>query len=81
MRLRWRLHHGANGYDNFSLSILPRSPQENAQIMQKLGSYRISIGIKKLLGLLDMMKQMGTQNRVYKFLAKLEDEGFIVPNV
>ena len=49
--------------------------------MQKLGSYRISIGIKKLLGLLDMMKQMGTQNRVYKFLAKLEDEGFIVPNV
>jgi len=57
------------------------SPQENAQIMQKLGSYRISIGIKKLLGLLDMMKQMGTQNRVYKFLAKLEDEGFIVPNV
>ena len=76
-----RLRDGANGYDDFSLSILPRSPQENAQIMQKLGSYRISIGIKKLLGLLDMMKQMGTQNRVYKFLAKLEDEGFIVPNV
>ena len=61
--------------------MIPCSPQENAQIMQKLGSYRISIGIKKLLGLLDMMKQMGTQNRVYKFLAKLEDEGFIVPNV
>ena len=57
------------------------SPQENQQILQKLGAYRISIGIKKLLGLLDMMKQMGTQNRVYKFLAKLEDEGFIVPNV
>jgi len=57
------------------------SPQENAQILQKLGAYKISIGIKKLLGLLDMMKQMGTQNRVYKFLAKLEDEGFIVPNV
>ena len=76
-----RLRDGANGYDDFSLSNLPRSPQENAQIMQKLGSYRISIGIKKLLGLLDMMKQMGTQNRVYKFLAKLEDEGFIVPNV
>ena len=63
------------------LALLSCSPQENAQILQKLGAYKISIGIKKLLGLLDMMKQMGTQNRVYKFLAKLEDEGFIVPNV
>ena len=72
MSMRWSLHE---------MMISPCSPQENAQILQKLGSYRISIGIKKLLGLLDMMKQMGTQNRVYKFLAKLEDEGFIVPNV
>ncbi len=56
------------------------SDAETKKILQKLQGYRISIGIKKLLGLLDMIKQMGAQNRVAKFLGKLEDEGFITPS-
>ena len=43
-----------------------------------LQNYHISIGVKKLLDLLDMIKQMGEQNRVIKFLSKLEEETFAV---
>jgi vesicle-fusing ATPase len=51
---------------------------ETEKIIQKLEGYKkISIGIKKLLGLLDMIKQMGSQNRVAKFIGKLEDEEYI----
>ena len=54
-------------------------PAEIDQVLKKLSGYKISIGIKKLLGLLDMVKQMGDKNRVSKFLQKLEDEGFVSP--
>ena len=53
--------------------------QEVAALLTKLQHYHISIGVKKLLGLLDMIKQMGPQNRTIKFLNKLEEEGFAVP--
>ena len=46
-------------------------------ILKKLENYIISIGVKKLLGLLDMIKQMGADNRISKFLSKLESDGFI----
>ena len=55
------------------------SQQEVAGIVGKLQHYHISIGVKKLLGLLDMIKQMGPQNRPMKFLNKLEEEGFAIP--
>jgi vesicle-fusing ATPase len=53
--------------------------KEVAGLVAKLQHYHVSIGVKKLLGLLDMIKQMGPQNRPMKFLNKLEDEGFAVP--
>ena len=53
--------------------------QEAAAIVKKLQHYHVSIGVKKLLGLLDMIRQMGKQNASIKFLTKLEDEGFAVP--
>lgn len=37
--------------------------------------FRIFIGIKKLLGLIDMARQTEEQYRVVKFLTKLEEEG------
>jgi hypothetical protein len=43
-----------------------------------LQNYHLSIGVKKLLDLLDMIKQMGEQNRVIKFLSKLEEEHFAI---
>merc|ERR1712141_451861 len=55
------------------------TPKEIATLVPKLQYYHISIGVKKLLGLLDMIKQMGPQNRPMKFLNKLEEEGFAVP--
>ena len=55
------------------------SQPEVSALVKKLQYYHISIGVKKLLGLLDMIKQMGTQNRPNKFLNKLEEEGFAVP--
>jgi hypothetical protein len=48
-------------------------------VVAKLQNYNISIGVKKLLDLLDMVKQMGEQNRVIKFLSKLEEENFAFP--
>ena len=53
--------------------------QEVASVLKKLEGYRMSIGVKKLLDLMDMIKQT-KENRAAKFLAKLEDEGFITPN-
>ena len=55
------------------------SPQEIEQVVKKLDGYKISVGVKKLLDLLDMINQMGPDNRVMKFLTKLEEEGYIVP--
>lgn len=48
--------------------------------MHLFGTYginlsRVFIGIKKLLALIDMARQMEEQDRVVKFLTKLEEEG------
>lgn len=56
-------------------------PYDIPTIVAKLQNYHISIGVKKLLDLLDMVKQMGEQNRVIKFLSKLEEENFAVPKM
>lgn len=56
-------------------------PEEVKVIGKKLASYRICIGVKKLLGLLDMMKQLADKNRVIRFLSKLEEEGFATPQL
>lgn len=37
--------------------------------------FRVFIGIKKLLGLIDMARQTEQQYRLIKFLSKLEEEG------
>lgn len=37
--------------------------------------HRIFIGIKKLLALVDMVKQTEEQYRVVKFLTKMQEEG------
>lgn len=36
---------------------------------------RIFIGIKKLLALIDMVKQTDEEYRVFKFLTKMQEEG------
>lgn len=52
---------------------------ESRNIVTKLANHNICIGVKKLLGLLDMIKQMGEQTRAIKFISKLEEEGFATP--
>lgn len=37
--------------------------------------FRVFIGIRKLLAILDMARQTDSQNRILKFLSKLEEEG------
>ena len=49
-----------------------------ATIVSKLKGYSICIGVKKLLGLLDMVKQMEPKGRLIRFLNKLEEENFAV---
>ncbi len=57
-------------------------PQKEARnIVAKLSKHRVCIGIKKLLGLLDMMKQMDPKHRAIRFMSKLEEEGFATPTV
>jgi hypothetical protein len=53
-------------------------PYDIPTVVSKLQNYHLSIGVKKLLDLLDMIKQMGEQNRVIKFLSKLEEEHFAI---
>lgn len=45
------------------------------EINARYVSRRVFVGIKKLLDLIDMAKFTDPQNRVNKFLTKLEDEG------
>lgn len=52
---------------------------EVKNIVGKLSKHHISIGVKKLLGLLDMFKQMEAKNKTIKFLSKLEEERFAMP--
>ena len=53
-------------------------PYDNPTVVAKLQNYNLSIGVKKLLDLLDMVKQMGEQSRVIKFISKLEEEHLAV---
>ena len=43
--------------------------------LKRWGGFRIHIGIKKLLALIDTVKQIKSEQRVVKFLCKLEEEG------
>ncbi|XP_066992655.2 vesicle-fusing ATPase 1 [Anabrus simplex] len=49
--------------------------KEISTISRKIQGYRVFIGIKKLLALIDMARQTEEQYRVVKFLSKLEEEG------
>ncbi|XP_055683523.1 vesicle-fusing ATPase 1-like [Lutzomyia longipalpis] len=51
------------------------SKQELMSINKKLHGKRLFIGIKKLNGLIDMIRQTDHEYRVIKFLSKLEEEG------
>jgi len=55
----------------FFQAILKQSnafgPYDIPTIVAKLQNYHISIGVKKLLDLLDMVKQMGEQNRCQSY--------------
>ncbi len=55
------------------------SANDVEKIVRKLEGYRVSIGVKKLLDLLDMVKQMQPELRINKLLNKLEQEEFITP--
>lgn len=48
-----------------------------AELEDKLNNRRANIGVKKLLGLLDMVNQTEEKVRAAKLIAKLEDEMFI----
>lgn len=50
---------GIYNFDSFILSYL----------------FRVFIGIKKLLALIDMIRQTEPQHRAIKFLTKMEEEG------
>lgn len=42
-------------------------------------TFRVFIGVKKLLALIDMVKQTDPNQRVLKFVSKLEEEGGLDP--
>ncbi|KAK0167618.1 hypothetical protein PV327_004992 [Microctonus hyperodae] len=51
------------------------SKKELSNLHAKLQGKRVFIGIKKLLGLIDMARQVEPSYRIPKFLSKLEEEG------
>ncbi|KAJ2938274.1 hypothetical protein O0L34_g17620 [Tuta absoluta] len=51
------------------------SKNDLAKIQKELRGAKIFIGIKKLLALIDMVKQTDEQYRVVKFLTKMQEEG------
>ena len=53
--------------------------KEVQTIIKKLQGYKISLGIKKLLDLLDSIAEMEKDNKVMKFFTSLEDNGYIIP--
>lgn len=61
------------------LSVLEESDlfsqQDLKNIQKKIHGSKVFIGIKKLLGLIDMARQTEEKYRVIKFLTKLEEEG------
>ena len=48
-----------------------------AEVSRRLAGRRCNIGVKKLLGLLDMVAQTGAGERADKLVAKLEEEMFV----
>jgi len=52
-------------------------PNQLAKLAEKIRGRRASIGVKKLLGLLDMVKQTDPNSRIHKLISKLEEENFI----
>ena len=55
------------------------TPNEVQSVVMKMKNYRINIGVKKLLGLLDMVKPLDPRHRFVKFMNKLEEEGYAAP--
>ncbi|GAB6019808.1 hypothetical protein CHUAL_001351 [Chamberlinius hualienensis] len=53
--------------------------QELSSVSKKVCNKSLTVGIKKLLGLTDMARQMDGEYRMAKFLAKLEEEEIIRP--
>nr|XP_022905073.1 vesicle-fusing ATPase 1-like [Onthophagus taurus] len=51
------------------------SPEELKQVAKNIKDKKIFIGIKKLLAVIDMVKQITDGHRVIKFLTKMEEEG------
>ncbi|XP_066145979.1 vesicle-fusing ATPase 1-like [Euwallacea fornicatus] len=51
------------------------NPNELKQIARHVHDKRIFIGIKKLLALIDMVKQIDEKHRVIKLITKLEEDG------
>ncbi|XP_022199434.2 vesicle-fusing ATPase 1 [Nilaparvata lugens] len=51
------------------------SKKELSIIFKKISGHKVFVGIKKLLALIDMARQIEEQHRVVKFLARLEEEG------
>jgi len=62
-------------------SILKQSDaftkEDIAKLASKLSGRKACIGVKKLLGLIDMVKQTDPRSRVNKLLSKLEEENYI----
>ncbi|XP_046636023.1 vesicle-fusing ATPase 1-like [Daphnia pulicaria] len=52
------------------------SQSQIAAIAQKVANGRFFVGIKQLLGMIEMAKHFDEERRVFKFLTELEDEGF-----
>jgi len=51
------------------------SPEELQNIARNMAGKRVNIGIKKLLALIDMVRQSDPHYRTIKFLTKMEEEG------
>jgi len=51
------------------------SAEELQNIAKNMAGKRVCIGIKKLLALIDMIRQSEPHQRVIKFLSKMEEEG------
>ena len=63
------------------MSILKQSDaftkDDLAKMASKLSGRKASVGVKKLLGLIDMVKQTDPKSHIMKLLSKLEEEGYI----
>ncbi|XP_046407594.1 vesicle-fusing ATPase 1-like [Ischnura elegans] len=53
------------------------SKKELQSIAKKIHGHKVFVGVKKVLALIDMARQMEEQYRVVKFISKLEEEGAI----